>query len=409
MTLATTDPLDWDALTAQVRDGRGSDARRQVGAWAMAQIRKALGEDWPRRWLARYGTLPVFARDPATDAFACAQLVETGLRLHSLGGTLRLPTVVNHWSSQLEDISTRHAWIQLEVAALARFQGAAVEFETPIQLPATGRPADVVLTTEDAQLVAECFCIYTDQSTSESMAYDRQFGFRLNMIGLDLRLSGYYDVRLPQDETEQLLSEVEHAAAGVRADGVPRVVIRPGIEIRLSPWSEPGDQAATLEGPVTPGSEWRRARGKIHDKALDWAGSPVPVWLRLDLLDGTWLFSDWAQRPLREKTMWMAALMTEAVGGTDIAGVVVSCGPRLDTASPDETYAGADGISGLRRRLDPLRARETIIVPFSSTGVDRAPMWHSLYDFEPRWLADALTRASLPGAEDIERGWSIPC
>lgn len=375
----------------------------------MAQVRKALGERWPRRRLARYGTLPAFARDPASDAFAYAQLVETGLRLHSLDGALRLPTVVSHWSSQLEDISMRHAWIQLEVAALARFQGAAVEFETSLQLPATERPTDVVLTTEDAQLVAECFCIYTDQSTRESMAYDQELGFRLSMIGLDVRMSGHYDVRLPKDETEQLLSEVEQAAAKVQANGVPRDVIRQGIEIHLAPWSEPGDPEVTLDGPVTPGAEWRRAHGIINDKAQDWAGSPVPVWLRFDLLDGTWLFSDWAQRSLPDKTMWMAALITEAVAGTDVAGVVASCGPRLDTASLDETYAAAGGIAGLRRRLDSLRARETIIVPLSTAGVKRAPMWSSLYDSEPHWLADALTRASLPGVEDIERGWSTPC
>jgi hypothetical protein len=408
MTPATTDPLDWDALIARVRGGHGSDARRQVGAWAMAQVRKALGERWPQRWLARYGTLPAFAWDPASDAFAYAQLVETGLRLHALDGALRLPTVISHWSSQLEDISTRHAWIQLEVAALARFHGAAVEFETPLQLPATERPADVVLTTEDAQLVAECFCIYTDQDTRESAAYDREFGFRLSMIGLDMRLSGHYDVRLPKEETEQLLSDVEQAAAGVQADGVPRDVTRPGIEIHLAPWSEPGDTEVTLEGPVTPGAEWRRARGKIHDKAQDWEDSPVPAWLRFDLLDGTWLFSDWAQRPLPDKTMWMAALITEALAGTGVAGVVVSCGPRLDTASPDETYAAAGGISGLRRRLDPLRARETIIVPLSTAGAKTAPMWTSLYDLEPRWLDDALMRASLPGVDDIERGWAAP-
>lgn len=374
----------------------------------MVQVRKALGERWPGRWFARYGALPAFIRDPANDAFAYVQLVETGLRLHSLESTLRLPTVVGHWSRQVEDISMRHAWIQLEVAALAQFQGAGVEFEAPIQLPATERPADVVLTIEDAQLVVECFCIYTDKETAESMAYDHDFGFRLNMIALDLRLSGHYDVRLAKDETEELLSEVEQAAAEVLADGVPRDVIRPGIEIHLAPWSEPGDAEVILAGPVTAGAEWRRARGKIADKARDWAGSPVPVWLRFDLLDGTWLFSDWAQRSLPGKTIWMAALIAEAVTGTDIAGVVVSCGQRLDTASPDETYAAADGIVGLRRRLDPLRARETVIVPLSSTAAEHAQMWSRLYDSEPRWLPDALTRASLPGVEDIERGWSAP-
>ncbi len=374
----------------------------------MAQVRKTLGEGWPQRWLERHGTLPAFAQDPASDAFAYAQLAETGLRLHSLDGTLRLPTVVNHWSGQLEDISMRHAWIQLEVAALARFHGVAAEFETPVQLPGAGRPADVVLTAEDAQLIAECFCIYSDQNTRESMAYDQEFGFQLNMIGLDLRLSGHYDVRLPEDETEQLLAEVEQAAAGVRADAVPRNVIRQGIEIHLAPWSEPGDPEVTLEGPVTPGAEWRRARGIINGKARDWAGSQVPVWLRFDLLDGTWLFSDWAQRSLPDKTVWMAALLAEAVAGTDVAGVVASCGPCLDTASPDETCTGVGDIVGLRRRLDPLRARETIIVPLSSAGVKNAPMWGSLYDSEPAWLADALMRASLPGVEDIERGWSVP-
>lgn len=374
----------------------------------MAQVRAALGERWPRRWLARYGTLPAFARDPASDAFAYAQLVETGLRLHSLAGTLHLPRVASQWSSQLEDISMRHAWIQLEVAALARFLGVAVEFETPVQLPDTERPADVVITAEDAQLVAECFCAYSDQDSRESMAYDQEFGFRLSMIGLDVRLSGHYDVRLPKDEAEHLLAEVEHAAAEVQAGAVSRDVIRPGIEIHLAPWSASGDPEVTLEGPVTPGAEWRRARGKINSKAQDWAGSPVPVWLRFDLLDGTWLFSDWAQRSLPDKTVWMAALLAEAVAGTDVAGVVVSCGPRLGTASLDETYAATGGIVGLRRRLDPLRARETIIVPISRTGVNCAPMWSSLYNSEPRWLADALMRASLPGVEDIERGWSPP-
>lgn len=66
----------------------------------------------------------------------------------------------------------RHAWIQLEVAALGRFHGTAIEFETPVQLPGTERPADVVLITADTRLAAECFCVYTDKNTRESMAYD---------------------------------------------------------------------------------------------------------------------------------------------------------------------------------------------------------------------------------------------
>jgi hypothetical protein len=54
----------------------------------------------------------------------------------------------------------RHAWIQPEIAALARLHGVVIEFETPAQLPASERPAD--------------------------MAYDQEFGRRLTMIGLDV-------------------------------------------------------------------------------------------------------------------------------------------------------------------------------------------------------------------------------
>jgi hypothetical protein len=401
------DAPSWDALIGSVRTGFGSDARHDVGAWAMEQVRSALGESWPRRWFDRHGLLPAFIGDPASDAYAYVQLVETGLRLNSLVGTTRLRSLTKEWSSQLEPIRMLHAFMQMEVAALVRSLGAAAEFETPTQLPVTSRPADVVITMEDTELIAECFCIYSDQNTRESMSYDHDLGLRLNLIAMDVRLSGHYDIRLPRDETQQLLSEVEQAVAEVLADGVPRDVIKPGIELHLAPWSSPDGTDVVLEGPTTPGAEWRRARGIIAGKAQDWAGSATPVWLRLDLLDGTWLFSDWARRSLPEKTEWMAALTAEAVANTDVAGVVVSCGSRLDASSPDDTYTGK-GVIGLRRRLDPLRAREIIIVPLSKAGAGHKPVWANLYDAEPRWIADALLSASLPGLDEIERGWSAP-
>jgi hypothetical protein len=67
----------------------------------------------------------------------------------------------------------------------------------------------------------------------------------------------------------------------------------------------------------------------------------VPVWLRFDLLDGTWLFSGWVQCSLSDKTVRMAALIAEAVAGKEVAGVVVGCGTPRYTASLDETYGPA--------------------------------------------------------------------
>lgn len=70
----------------------------------------------------------------------------------------------------------------------------------------------------------------------------------------------------------------------------------------------------------------------------------MPVWLRFDLLDGTWLFSDWAQRALPEKTEWMAALVAGVVTGTGFAGAVISSGPRIDPSTAEEDYVGTGGI-----------------------------------------------------------------
>jgi hypothetical protein len=240
------------------------------------------------------------------------------------------------------------------------------------------------------------------------MAYDQSLGSRLHMLAPDLGISGHWDVRLPPNETDQLLAEVEAVAAQVTADGVSRDVTRPGIEFHLAPWSSsPDGTEITLEGPNTPAAGWRRARQLVNEKAQDWVGSPVPVWLRFDLLDGTWLFSDWAQRSLPEKTEWMAALIADAVGGTAVAGAVISCGPRIDPSAVGEHYAGTGGIVGLRTRLDPLRFRETIIVPLSADGARHKQLWRRLYEAETHWLADALTSASLPALEEVERGWSV--
>jgi hypothetical protein len=335
-------------------------------------------------------------------------LVEAGLRLERLAGTLRLKRLTNEWSRDPQEIRLLHVRLQLEVAALASSIGAAVEFEAPIELPLTRRPADVVISAEGEKLIAECFCVYTDDYTADALAYDRNLGFRLHMMAIDLRLSGRWDVRLAPAETDQVLAEVEQTVAQVLADGVARDVTRPGVELHLAPWSAPDGTEVTLEGPETSAAGWRRTRGIINGKARDWVGSPVPAWLRFDLLDGTWMFSDWAQRSLPGKTEWMAALLAEAVVGTGVVGAVVSAGPTIDPKAPGEEYSGRGGIIGLRTRLDPLRFRETIIVPLSPAGARHKQLWRSIYEAETHWLKDSLVSASLPSFEEIERGWSVP-
>ncbi|HEX9537990.1 MAG TPA: hypothetical protein VGA04_07435 [Streptosporangiaceae bacterium] len=398
----------WDEIIAGVRSGAGSRERRDVGQWAVEQIRDALGEDWPQRWHARFGALPPFLERASSDAFGYAQLIETGLRLNSLAGTLRLRRLTREWSRHLEGIRLLHARLQLEVAALGLPTGAAVEFESPI--PEVSRPADVVITWGNGRLITECFCVYNDQATSGAMQYDRDLGFRLTMIAesLDIVVSGHWDIRLPAAETEQLLADAQAAAEKVSAEGTPRLVTRPDIELRLAPGPHPPGEILLLEGPDTRSAGWRRASGLIGGKARDWAGAPDPVWLRADLLDGTWLFSEWALQDLPRKTEWMAALLAEAVGDAGTAGVVVSCGQQIGPGAATEDYRGNGGISGMRRRLDALRTREIIIVPLTPGAAGQASLWRNMYDAEPGWMERQLRAASLPGITAIEAGWSVP-
>ncbi len=56
--------------------------------------------------------------------------------------------------------------------------------------------ADVMVTAGTETLIAECFCVYTDDYIADSMAYDRNLGFRMHLIAIDLQISGHLDVRL---------------------------------------------------------------------------------------------------------------------------------------------------------------------------------------------------------------------
>lgn len=360
----------------------------------MKQVRAALGDDWPRRWVARHRFLPAFLDRPGQHAFAYAQLIEAGLRLYALQNAARLKRLTRDWSRDLQVIRLVHVRLQLEVAALAAGLGVEIEFEAPVELPRTSRPADILIADDSDRMIVECFAVYNDQATSEAMEYDRMLGTRLQLmaLGADVVLSGRWEVRLSKEKTQQLLAAVEAAIAEVAVDGVTRSVTVPGVELSIASGPHPEGQGLLLEGPVTHAAGWPRAREVINAKARDWLGAPYPVWLRFDLLDGTWLFSTWAQQELPQKTEWIAALLAEAVSDADVAGVVVSCGQQVGPSVVAEEYTGTGGILGLRYRLDALRMREVIIIPLSSDSARQVGFWRALYDAEPGCATARLGR-----------------
>lgn len=186
MVVSASGAPDWDILIAVLRSGPGSDARHDVGVWAMERVRAALGETWPQRWHQRFGHLPAFLSDPANNALAYAQLVEAGLRLDRLASMLRVRRLVKEWSSHLEKIRLVDVQLQLEVAALANSLG--LRSSSRLRSSSQGFPGRPTLSCRlrGGQLITECFCVSSDQDTGESLAYDRDLGLRLTAHDLDV-------------------------------------------------------------------------------------------------------------------------------------------------------------------------------------------------------------------------------
>jgi hypothetical protein len=102
----------------------------------------------------------------------------------------------------------------------------------------------------------------------------------------------------------------------------------------------------------------------IADKAARMEESGAE-WLRLIPYNHFFLLTHWAQLPLAEKLNRLAYEVRSSLAGRLPSGVVVSSGAGLYSDDvTEETIREADGIT-MRRRVRPLRARETLIIPIT--------------------------------------------
>jgi hypothetical protein len=145
------------------------------------------------------------------------------------------------------------------------------------------------------------------------------------------------------------------------------------------------------------GDTWTRLASRIGEKAKRALESGAE-WLRIDVVDGLWQFTEWAQRSLLEKLTTIAVLL-RAQTAAPLRGVVLSSGALQAQGSfeDDEVWL-PDGSGACRRLLPGHRVRETIIVPASEERTPAVEFWNRLYLSEPSWLAWGLAQvaAALP-------------
>jgi hypothetical protein len=377
-----------------------SDAWRQVGAWALRELKSTLGDDWVDRCWNAEGRLPSELLWASAYTVAFGFLVEWALRLHLLHAMPGIAGVRRGLQRDFRDAWRRHASLQLEVAALGLTTGHDVRLEVRRDpgLP----PSDVWLGYGTNSFSVEAFAVMLDEDSAKAGGWDRRVQTELLRIESvhGVSVDGEVHDRLDEEDLQSWLRDVERIAIEVVATGTPQSVATRAADLTIRPPSDVLPRQLTY--PVTVADGWPRTVARLKQKA-EQARSSGATWLRADFLDGIWWASPWAQGRLFDKTSTMGARLREALGDeASLAGVVVSSSPcPALSVYVAESARAADGAIGLRRLLPLNRVRETIIVPLGPEGGAAAELWLALYDREAEWLDWALAQAGLPSVDAI--------
>ncbi|TVZ06305.1 hypothetical protein EAS64_02415 [Trebonia kvetii] len=389
----------WDMYRAMAGSPHVTPARRQATLWALEQLEQHMGQDWPERYWEAAGHVPEEVNLGGSHVAALGSLLDLALRLRLLAGTPGLASVQKEMRTDLRDDRRRHAALQLEVGGLARRCGAAVALEN--RVTAAAPPSDVLIRYGATALRVETFAVILDQNSRESRAYWDQMTAAIMRIsaqfGVDV--AGDLGGRLGEEDAAELLALIEEAARLACETGRQVPLAFRGADLRVL---LRGGGPSELRGGIESGRGWPRVEGRLLQKAAQ-AARAGGGWLRTDLMDGTWQFTEWARAALHEKTAEIGKLLKPALARVDgVAGIVISSGAcfaqgafrGLSTRTPDRCY-------GFVRPLPGHRVRETMIIPVTPAGRIEADIWAELYGSEDTWLGWGLSQAGLPACLDI--------
>lgn len=323
------------------------------------------------------------------------ELVDLALRVADTAGIAGRAKLRRVTRTDLTGDRLLHSSLQLEVAALARRAGADVQFEVKQQ---SGKPVDVVVNHDGRTIGVEAFVILTDDQMRTGREYAGRIGDHMSGIRhkFDVEFDGQLTVQLDDDETAAWLDALATAADEANLEQhTVRVHHRAGTINVI-----PGRLAtrATFTGPQQSGDGWTRTARRLHGKA-EQAQESGATWLRVDVRDGLWQFTPWSQTGLPEKTNELAGAIAHALQGIPVHGVVATSGSCMAQGEyVGETYRGPASV-GLRRLIGQFRVRETIIVALREEALAEGPLWYQLYDAEPTWRSELLSRVGLPDVE----------
>jgi hypothetical protein len=385
--------LSWDAFRQRMLDSSYPEEGRAGAIWAIDVLAPLLGDKW-LQGTAEEDSVPSEILMAEMHSAAFGELLELGLRLHLLAGLDGMGAIRRELKTDRRVDRRVHTRAVLGVAGLALQKGWTVSVE------AGQPPTDVAVTVgPDHRFIAEVFVSLTDNLMRSAMVRTDDLMHRIRAVtwpfGVDL--DGSFIGGTAEEEGEWF-SAVEAAARKAQEETVTITVDLPAGTVEVFPMSmRPDRESVGFSGPGMHGKDGRRLESRVRQKAQQAVRSGAG-WLRVDVLDGLWQFTEFAGATLKQKGEMLAAEMRPVlVDIPDLLGVVFSSGPSIaQGAFYGESARLSGGGFALRRPIEPGRVRETLILPTTSTSESDSQAWLEIYNEEETWLDWALEQVGLP-------------
>lgn len=399
-----SDPSRWDFWHEWMRRSQRGPAWRQVGTGALDALEAQVDKGWLSRTIEKYTgagedyTLPPFLFLAPVHTIAFAELLELVLRLDILTGKLGTERLCGILDRDPMPYQLMHLRVQLEVGALAMWRRQDVAFE---RLSSAGGAADVVIGQEPTEIVVETKAVLLDDRTRDHHSATDLILARLHDLEMryQIECAGDFEEQIEGPDLDSFLISAEICARQAHETGNQQILEAWGARITFSP---PGQELLSgLHGAVHHSLGWHRTERILRKKAWQ-SRHQKSVWLRVDALDGLWQFTPWSRLELPDKLLTLVGPIRQALETDEhVAGVVITSGP----AHAQSVFYGESAHLGdsyaLRRLIEPLRVRETMIIPLSDRVLEAAEMWRDLYDNESSWLDWALESRGLPTVDEI--------
>jgi len=389
-------PGTWDEILQWHEVTCDHNARAHAGRWAISRLRQVLGEGWLPRAIERADEgYPLALLDTGSHLLALAEVLEWALHLELImdmdgrGKALR---------DLRRDPSLRrllHSQAQLLLAGLARRLNWQVALETTRE----GQPpADVEILTPTGTLNVETRVLtQSDEARREHAAMNQTSEWLLSLGWKHSIWIGGKLHRHPTERQQEEIAEMVQDNAPAVHRGATVKLSMPGIELEFAPT---GNATNPLHSPSTDENLFRRMVGVIAEKAEKMSRSGAG-WLHLTTLTGLWAFTPWAQSPLEEQLATMTAALETALGENKPDGIVLCSAAGMNRSGiTDQSVITENGIA-LRRVVNPVRTRGTLIMSLNSNGQAALSSWQALAEAETDWLDWALKRHSLPNVAEL--------